>query len=152
MKENGFTMEKKRSKRYPTQTITDTDYADDIKLLANSPAQTESMLYSLEKAVGSIDLHVPAYKIEYMWFYQNQTRDISILKDDSLTWVNKSIYLWSSLCSTEYDINTLLAKAESVIDWLSVICKSNLPDKINHSFLSSGHVLTTIWMHHMDAD
>ena len=29
MKENGFTLEKARNKRYPAETITDADYIDD---------------------------------------------------------------------------------------------------------------------------
>ena len=33
MKENGFKLTKERSRRYPAQTITDTDYPDDIGLL-----------------------------------------------------------------------------------------------------------------------
>ena len=37
MKDNGFTLEKARSRRCPTQTIMDADYADDIELLANTP-------------------------------------------------------------------------------------------------------------------
>ena len=36
MKENGFKLAKEISRRYPAQTITDTDYADDIGLLANT--------------------------------------------------------------------------------------------------------------------
>ena len=39
MKENGFTLDKVRSRRYPAQTIADADYADDIALLANTPYQ-----------------------------------------------------------------------------------------------------------------
>ena len=38
MKENGFKLTKERSRRYPTKSITDVDYADDITLLANAPA------------------------------------------------------------------------------------------------------------------
>ena len=37
MKENVFTLKKARSKRYPAQTIKDTDYADDMALLTNTP-------------------------------------------------------------------------------------------------------------------
>ena len=43
MKENGFKLAKER-RRYPTQTITDADYNDDIALLANTTAQAKSML------------------------------------------------------------------------------------------------------------
>ena len=50
MKENSFKLAKERSRRYPAQTITHADFADDIALLANTPAQIESLLNSLERA------------------------------------------------------------------------------------------------------
>ena len=39
MIDNSFKLTKERSRRYPAKTITDADYADDIALLANTPAQ-----------------------------------------------------------------------------------------------------------------
>ena len=48
IKENGFELKKKRSRRYPAKTITDTDYTDDIAILANIPNQAETLLHSLE--------------------------------------------------------------------------------------------------------
>ena len=44
MKGNGFKLAKKKKKRrrYPAQTITDVDSADDIVFLANTPDQAES--------------------------------------------------------------------------------------------------------------
>ena len=56
MKDNGFKLAKERNRRYPTQTITDTDYADDIALLSNTPAQAETLLHDLEQAATSIGL------------------------------------------------------------------------------------------------
>ena len=44
-------------------TITNMDYADDIVLLANIPAQVETLLHSLEWAAGGIGLHVNADKM-----------------------------------------------------------------------------------------
>ena len=41
IRENGFELTKKRSRWYPTKTIIDADYADDIALLANTPNQAE---------------------------------------------------------------------------------------------------------------
>ena len=52
----------------------DTDYADDIALLENTPANAESLLHVLEKAAGGIDLHINADKLEYMSFSQNKKR------------------------------------------------------------------------------
>ena len=68
MKENSFKLTKERSSRNPAQTITDADYADDIALLANTPAQAETLLHNLERAAASISLHVNAHKTKYMCF------------------------------------------------------------------------------------
>ena len=54
IRENGFELTKKRSRRYPAKTITDADYADDIAILANTPNQTETLLHSLEWATTII--------------------------------------------------------------------------------------------------
>ena len=52
IKENGSKLTKESSRRYPTKTITDANYADDIALLANAPAQAETLLHSLERAAA----------------------------------------------------------------------------------------------------
>ena len=64
---------KKRSRRYLAKTITDADYADDIALRANTPNQAETLLHSLERAAAGIDLHVNAYKTEYMCLIKQAT-------------------------------------------------------------------------------
>ena len=43
-KDNGFKLTKESSRIYPPQTITNADYADDIAILANTPAQAETLL------------------------------------------------------------------------------------------------------------
>ena len=73
MKDNGFKLTKERSRRYPTQTITDANYGDYIALLANTPAQAKTLLHSLEWATAGIGLHVIAHKTEYMCFNQKVT-------------------------------------------------------------------------------
>ena len=57
IKENGFELTKKRSRRYPAKTITDADYADDIAILANTPNQAETQLHSLERAAACMSMH-----------------------------------------------------------------------------------------------
>ena len=109
IRENGFELTKKRSRRYPAKTITDADYADDIALLANTPNQAETLLHSLERAAAGIGLHVNTHKTEYMCY--NQTGDISTLDGTSLKLVDKFAYLGSSVSSTEKDIDTRLTKA-----------------------------------------
>ena len=126
IKENGFELTKKRSRRYLAKTINDADYADDIALLANTPNQAETLLHSLERASAGIGLHVNALKTEYMCY--NQTGDISTLDGTSLKLVDKFTYLGSSISSTEKDIDTRLTKAWTAIDRLSIIWKSDLTD------------------------
>ena len=104
IRENGFELTKKRSRRYSAKTITDADYADDIVLLANTPNQAETLLHSLERVATGIGLHVNAHKTEYMCY--NQTGDISPLDGTSLKLVDKFTYLGSSVSSTEKDIDT----------------------------------------------
>ena len=138
IKENGFKIIKERSRRYPTKTITDADYADDIALLANAPAQAQAMLYSLDWAAAGTVLHVNAHKTEYMCF--DQTGDISTLNGSSLKLVDKFPYLGSSVSSTKTDIDTRPAKAWASINSLSVIWKSDLTDKMKLSFFQAAIV------------
>ena len=138
IRENGFELTKKGSKRYPAKTITDADYADDLALLANTPNQAEALLHSLERAAAGIGLHVNAHKTEYMCY--NQTGNITTLDGASLKLVDKFTYLGSSVSSTENDIDTRLTKAWTAIYRLSIIWKSNLTDKMKRSFFQAAVV------------
>ena len=132
IRENGFKLTKKRSRRYPAKTITN---ADDIALLANMPNQAKKLLHSLEWAAAGISLYVNAHKTEYMCY--NQTGDISTLDGTSLKLADKFTYLGSSVSSTEKDIDTRLMKAWTTIDRLSIIWKSDLTDKMKCSFFQA---------------
>ena len=101
MKDNGFMLAKER---FPAQTITDADYADDIALQANILNQAEIHLHSPERSAADIGLHVNTDKAEYMFF--NQRGGISTLNDIFLKLVDKFPYLGSSVSSTEKDVNT----------------------------------------------
>ena len=106
-------------------------------------------IYIYERAAACIGLHVNAHKTEYMCF--NQTGNISTLNGSSLKLVDKFTYLGSSVSSTETDIDTRLAKAWTAINRLSVIWKSDLTDKMKHSFFKAAVVSIllygcTTWM------
>ena len=135
IRENGFELTKKRSRRYPAKTITDADSADDIAILANTPDQAETLMHSLERAAAGIDLYVNAHKTEYMCY--KQTGDISTLDGTPLKLVDKFTYLGSSVASTEKDIDTRLTKAWTTINRLSIIWKSDLTDKVKRSFFQA---------------
>ena len=145
IRENGFELTKKGSRRYPAKTITDADYADDIALLANTPNQAETQLHSLEPAAAGIGLHVNAHKSEFMCF--NQKGDISTLDRTSLKLVDKFklgdetlLPRGSSVSSTEKDIDTRLTKTWSAIERLSIIWTSKRIDKMKRSFFQAAVV------------
>ena len=118
--------------------LTDTDYADDIAILANTLNQAETLLHSLERAAAGIGLHVNAHKTEYMCY--NQTGDISTLDGTSLKLLDEFTYLGSSVSSAEKDIDMGLTKAWTAIDRLSIIWKSNLTDKMKRGFFHAAVV------------
>ena len=92
-------------------------YTDDIALLANIPAQAETLQHCLEWVAAGIGLYVNADKTEYIYFHQKG--DISTLNGSSVKLLDKFTYLGSSVSSTETDINTQLEKAWIGIDRLS---------------------------------
>ena len=107
-------------------------------LLANSPAQAESLLHTQERATVGIGFHVNADKTECMCF--NQRGDIPTLKGGPLKLVDKFIYLGSSVSSTENYINMRLGKAWTAIDRLSVIWTPDQTDKIKRIFFQASVV------------
>ena len=131
MKENGFRLAKKRSRRYPAEIIS---Y---IALLANSSAQAETLLHCLVRVADNAD------KTEYMSF--NQRGDISTPKGCPLKLVDKFTYLGSSVSSTDNDVSMRLAKEWIAIDRLSVIWKSDLSDKIKRNFFPAAIVSVLLY-------
>ena len=121
------------------QKITD----DDIAILVNAPSQAETLQHSLQRATACIGLHVNVHKTEYMCF--NKTGDILTLGGSSLKLVDKNTYLGSCVSSNETDIDTRLAKAWTAIIRLSVIWKSDLTDKMKHSFFQAAVVSILVY-------
>ena len=57
---NGFTL-----KKQDAETLSGANYEDDLVILANTAAQAESLVHSLEQSAGSISLRVNANITEY---------------------------------------------------------------------------------------
>ena len=75
MKENSFTLEKARSRWYPSQMIMDADYADDTVLLANTHALAKCLLHSLDR------VHVLKSKWWYLytkWYLFETSRQVHL--------------------------------------------------------------------------
>ena len=119
-------MQRKEAEYTPAQTIMDTGYTDNIGLLANLPAQADSLLHSLERVAGGIGLHVNTDKTEYICF--NQRSDISTLKGGPQKLVDKFSYLqkqclinweWHQYATSKYMDSYQLAIGHMAIrpDW-----------------------------------
>ena len=103
------TKKKAKSRRYPAETITDSDYADDLVLLTNTPAQAESLLHCIEQAAWGIGLYMNSDEKEFMCF--NQDAAISSLNGKPLKLVDHFTFLGSKISSTKNDVNKCIGKA-----------------------------------------
>ena len=98
MKENGFTLKKKR---YPAETQSDADYVDDLTFLGKISERAESLFHSLQKVGGGIVLYVNANETEYMYFKQKGA--ISNLREKkTLNFLFP--YLESNILSSKSDV------------------------------------------------
>ena len=129
---------KVRSRWQPTETITDVEYTDVRALLAYTPSQAEPLLHSLEQAIGDTGLYVNANKTEYTCF--DREGAISTPNGTSLKLLDNYTLLCSSASSPENDVNIRLAKKSTHINWLSIIWKSDLSDKIKRDFFQAAVV------------
>ena len=65
---------------------------------------------------------------------------VSIFSSNTNNLIDKFTYLGSSVSSTEKDIDTRPTKEWTAIDWLSIIWKSDLTDKMKRSFFQAAVV------------
>ena len=135
IKENGFTLQKSRSRRNPAVKITDADYADDLALLADSIQGATEFLHSLEKVASEIGLYVNASKTEFMTFNQDGT--INSLNGEPIKSTELFIYLGSQIANTLKDVELRIAKSWSALDSLRSIWKSSLPDELKRDFFQA---------------
>ena len=82
----GFILSEARSRRYPANTITDIDYADDLTLTSNTLKEASDLLHSLETAAKQVGLHINAKKTEFMCY--NQEGNIQSLDGKEIKQVN----------------------------------------------------------------
>ena len=102
IKENGFTLKKAKSWQYPTETVSDADYSENLALLTNAPAEAESLVHSLEQVVENISFYVNTNKTEFTCFKPKGV--ISTLNNKPLKLVDQFTYLSSSISPRKNDV------------------------------------------------
>ena len=131
-KELGFTLSKARSKRYPAETITDVDYADDIALMSDNIQDATYLLHNIENTAKEIGLYINAKKTEFISY--NHQGTIQTVEGENIKSVLDFTYLGSNIASTEKDINIRIKKAWGAINSLNTIWKSTLTQKLKRDF------------------
>ena len=126
--DDGFTIEKRRSRRHPGICIADLDFADDISLINESIAEAENLLHRLELATQTIGLFLNAKKTKYM--HLNPTTDFGIqsIGGTQIEKVDDFKYL-GAYTNTSHDIDTRLAHAWSALNSLNKIWRSGTSSK-----------------------
>ena len=92
----------------------------------------------MERTTTGIVLHFNPHKTEYMCY--NHTGDVSTLDGTSLKLVDKFTYLGSSVSSNRKGHQHAANKGMDSYDRLSIIWKSDLPDKMKRSFFQAAVV------------
>ena len=127
-----LTLQKSRGRRYPTVTISDADYADDLALFADLCSDAEKLLHVLGKKANSVGLKVNIRKTQN--FNINTDHKARSVNGTQLKSVDNYTYLGSEISSMDKKIKIRIAKSWSALDKLSSIWKSNLTATLKRNF------------------
>lgn len=127
----GLELKPRTSSRHPAIHITDTDFADDIALIANSRKNAQDLLTSLESAANCVGLHLNETKTEYIDISQQRdsTFDMKTLGGKILKQVDDYKYLGSCIMNSEKDFKARKGMAWSACNKMENIWKSHLDNK-----------------------
>ena len=133
----GFTIEHRRSSRYPPVVITDLDFADDIALLCEEIEAAQELLLNVETEALKVGLGLNAKKTEVQPL--NITRPIGITSMDGvfLNEVSNFKYLGSWTESSEKDFSVRKALAWVACHKLKNIWTSNMKRKLKERLFIS---------------
>ena len=82
--ELGFTLAKRKSKRYPAMKITNADYADDLAVLADVLKDATFLLHSIERTAKEIGLYLNADKTEFICFNQDASEGMKSFNGEKI--------------------------------------------------------------------
>ena len=128
--EAGFTITPARSRRVKALKVTDTEFADDIALIADSIKDVQNMLRDVETAAAQVGLRMNESKTKYMTANISGDEPVLAKSGDMIEKVENFLYLGSWLKSTEADIKVRKAKAWAACHKLKRIWNSNLKKSI----------------------
>ena len=127
----GFTIQPRRSRRYPAKKLSDADYADDLALLADTIDGAQVFLARLEEFAASVGLHINGSKTKYMTNCISPDHN-GIRGSDGqlLEEVDDFVYLGSWIGNSEKDFKVRKAKAWSALNKMNRVWKSKMSRKM----------------------
>ena len=126
----GFPLTERKSRRYPLEQITDTDYADDIAVTSNTLKYTNTLLMKIESAAKEIGLSINTDKTEYININQNNNMQMKSICGSVINEVEYFKYLGSYIRSTKRDVNIRISKAWAALNSMNIIWYSNLSTRL----------------------
>lgn len=126
----GFTLTPRRSRRHPTETLTDLDFADDIALLSNQIQQAQELLFRVERSCKKVGLGLNAKKTKFLAYNIEDTVIIRTDNGEELGKQDDFKYLGSWVDSSEKDIKIRKAQAWKALNGMQKIWTSNMSRKL----------------------
>ena len=122
----GFKLDRKRSRRYDPDVITDLDFADDIALVTEELEQAQDFLHRVQENAAKIGLHLNSDKIEFVSFNQAQDSVLKTVNNENIKKVDNFKYLGAWIDDTANDVKVRKALAWKACNKLNKIWKSSL--------------------------
>ena len=132
-----LTLQQRRSRRFPAETITDLDFADDIALLCNEVEDAQEMLRRLENEAGNVGLKANGKKTKVMAFNQETEPEVYTNDGTLLEVVDDFKYLGSWVNNTEADITIRKALAWKACNGMGKVWKSSISRKLKLRFFEA---------------
>ena len=127
----GFTITPRRSSRYPAETISDLDFADDICLLSDTIEKAQKLLKRVETACRKVGLHLNAKKTEVVPINVPLPYiPLKTIERQELKSVDDFKYLGSWVKSSEQDVKVRKALAWKALNKKKSVWKSNLTRRV----------------------
>ena len=122
----GFTITPARSRRVKAVKVSDTDFADDIALIADSVEEAQKLLEEVEKAAATVGLQMNEDKTKYLVENIDDPEPVKALSGKSIELKDDFLYLGGWIKSTEKDIKVRKAKAWAACHKLKTVWGSQL--------------------------
>lgn len=127
----GFTLNQRRSSRYPKEVLCDLDFADDICLCSDDQRNGQELLRNVERHAGSVGLRLNESKTEYLTININTNDNIDIKTRSivQLSEVDNYKYVGALVRDSKGEITKRIGMAWSACNKMNAVWKSGLNKK-----------------------